>query len=56
MHTTASLHVHPRAATPLRIFEIRRLAQELGCAFVAFKPKDQLRPNPLGPNGGGDAA
>ncbi len=56
MHTTASLHVHPTAATPLRIFEIRRLAQELGCVFVASKPKERITPAPFGPNGGGNAA
>lgn len=33
MHTTASLHVHPAAATPDLIFEIRRLAKQYGCAF-----------------------
>ncbi len=58
MHTKASLHVHPAAAAPLRIFEIRRLAKELGCAFVPSKakPKHHVSPTPLPPNGGGNAA
>jgi len=55
MHTTATLHVHPTAATPFHTFEIRRLAREAGCEFVASKPK-QPRPAPFGPNGGGHAA
>lgn len=58
MHTTATLHVHPAAANPSRIFEIRRLAQDLGCTFVASKPKLKQRftPAPFDPNGGGHAA
>jgi hypothetical protein len=58
MHTTATLHVHPTAADPFRIFEIRRLARECGCAFVATKPKLKTRATsaPLNPNGGGHAA
>ncbi|MCS4258707.1 hypothetical protein EDF83_2445 [Pseudomonas protegens] len=58
MHTTASLHAHPAAATPLRIFEIRRLAQEFGCIFVPSKPKPKryAAPPPVYPNGGGNAA
>jgi hypothetical protein len=62
MHTTASLHAHPAAATPLRIFEIRRLAQEFGCVFVPYKskPKGRAAPTLVDPtvdlNGGGDAA
>jgi len=58
MHTTATLHVHPAAADPFRIFEIRRLARESGCSFVTTKPKQQPRtsPNPFDPNGGGHAA
>lgn len=58
MHTTTTLHVHPAAADPFRIFEIRRLARESGCSFVTTKPKQQPRtaPTPFDPNGGGHAA
>lgn len=58
MHTTATLHVHPAAANPSRIFEIRRLAQDLGCTFIASKPKLKERhaPATFDPNGGGQAA
>lgn len=58
MHTTATLHVHPTAANACRIFEIRRLAQDLGCTFIASKPKLKERhaPAPVDPNGGGHAA
>lgn len=58
MHTTATLHVHPTAADPSRIFEIRRLARESGCSFVTSKPKQRAHtaPSPFDPNGGGDAA
>ncbi len=58
MHTTATLHVHPAAAAPSRIFEIRRLARECGCTFVTTKPKQKARATraPFDPNGGGFAA
>jgi hypothetical protein len=58
MHTTATLHVHPAAANPFRIFEIRRLARESGCSFVTTKPKQKayIAPTALDPNGGGHAA
>jgi hypothetical protein len=58
MHTTATLHVHPTATDPFRIFEIRRLAREYGCAFIPTKPKLKARttPAPFNPNGGGHAA
>jgi hypothetical protein len=58
MHTTASLHVHPAAANPFHVFEIRRLARESGCAFIPSKPKVSpgTRPAPGAPNGGGHAA
>lgn len=58
MHTTATLHVHPAAASPCRIFEIRRLAQDCGCSFIVSKPKLKPRTAPalLDPNGGGRAA
>jgi hypothetical protein len=58
MHTTATLHAHPTAADPSRIFEIRRLARESGCAFIPTKPKQKSRtaPAPFDPNGGGFAA
>lgn len=58
MHTTATLHVHPAAANHSRIFEIRRLAQDCGCAFIASKPKLKHRSAPaqFDPNDGGQAA
>jgi len=58
MHTTATIHVHPAAANPFRIFEIRRLARDSGCSFVTSKPKQLARPapTPFDPNGGGHAA
>jgi hypothetical protein len=58
MHTTATLHVHPAAANPSRIFEIRRLALQFGCAFIASKPhlKAPTAFPPVDPNGGGHAA
>lgn len=58
MHTTTTLHVHPTAAKPSRIFEIRRLAQESGCTFIASRPKLEQRtaPTPFDPKGGGHAA
>jgi hypothetical protein len=58
MHTTATLHVHPAVANPIRVFEIRHLARETGCAFVASKPKSKARnaPAPFDPNDGGRAA
>lgn len=58
MHTTATLHVHPAAANPFQIFEIRRLAREYGCTFAISKPKLTARtiPAPVNPNGGGHAA
>jgi hypothetical protein len=58
MSTTATLHVHPAAANPFQIFEIRRLAREFGCAFAISKSKLSARaaPAPVNPNGGGHAA
>lgn len=58
MHTTATLHVHPAAANPFQIFEIRRLARECGCVFATTKPKLKAcaTPAPVDPNGGGHAA
>ncbi len=58
MHTTATLHVHPAAANPSRIFEIRRLAQHCGCTFITSKPKlkQHSAPATVDPNGGGHAA
>ena len=58
MHTTATLHVHPVAATPTRIFEVRRLALQFGCAFIASKPRLKAATVllPVDPNGGGHAA
>jgi len=58
MHTTATIHAHPAVASPLFVFEVRRLAIHGGCIFVPSKPK--LTPHnalrPLNPNGGGHAA
>lgn len=58
MHTTATLHVHPAAADPSRIFEIRRLAREHGCTFATTKSKQKVRTAyaHVSPNDGGNAA
>jgi len=58
MHATATLHIHPALASPTRIFEIRRLAQEHGCTFIAAKPKPKThhKPAPFNPDNGGHAA
>lgn len=57
MHTTATLHVHPAAATTVLIFEVRRLAAISGCAFVTTKRRPILFPvRPFDPNDGGRAA
>lgn len=57
MHTTASLHVHPAAATTDLIFEVRRLAQQHGCAFVATKRVPSAPAfRPASPSTGGHAA
>ena len=58
MHTTATLHVHPAAADPFRIFEIRRLAREYGCSFATTKqkPKAHTTPTKIDPDGGGHVA
>lgn len=57
MHTTATLHVHPAAATTVRIFEVRRLALQSGCAFVTTKRRAILSTaRPFDPNDGGRAA
>jgi len=57
MHTTATLHVHPAAANPNRIFEVRRLALELGCRFIPAPLKSRtFTPSPINPNDGGRAA
>jgi len=58
MHTTATLHVHPAAASPSRIFEIRRLAKDCGCTFISSRPmpKQRSAPAPFDPNGGGHTA
>lgn len=58
MNTTALLYVHPTVVDHLRVFEIRRLAQELGCTFIRSKPKPKHRESLalFKPNGGGDAA
>lgn len=53
---TALVHVHPAAANPFLIFEIRRLARQSGCAFVTTKRTSQAYPRPIGPNDGGHAA
>ncbi len=58
MHTTATLHVHPRVSDPIRVFEVRHLAELAGCAFVISKPKPRSlnAPTPFCPNDGGRAA
>lgn len=67
MHTTASLHVHPAAASIDLIFKIRRLAKQYGCAFGTTKRSTaslskggaQSSPpcsRPTTPNNGGHAA
>lgn len=57
MHTTASLHVHPAAASTDLIFKIRRLARQHGCAFSTTK-RPVITPtiHPLTPDDGGHAA
>lgn len=54
MHTTATLHVHPAAANPIRIFEIRHLARQSGCVFIPSNPKHKTHQpyEPFDPNGG----
>lgn len=67
MHTTASLHVHPAAASIDLIFKIRRLAKQYGCAFGTTKRSTSLISKgsaqsadpfarPTNPNDGGHAA
>lgn len=57
MHTTASLHVHPAAASTDLIFKIRRLARQHGCAFGAIKrPMAAPAVRPVAPDDGGHAA
>ncbi len=58
MRTTATLHVHPKVMDPMRVFEVRHLANIAGCTFVISKPKKQIprHPAPLDPNDGGRAA
>lgn len=57
MHTTASLHVHPAAATTDLIFKVRRLAKQYGCTFGTTKrPTTATASHPRTPNDGGRAA
>ncbi len=58
MRTTATFHVHPKVTDPLRVFEVRHLAEVLGCAFIPSKPKPKVctKPLPFDPNDGGRAA
>lgn len=57
MHTTASLHVHPAAASTDLIFKIRRLAKQHGCAFVTTKrPAMATAFRTMTPDDGGHAA
>lgn len=57
MRTTASLHVHPAAASTDLIFKIRRLAKHHGCTFGTTKRPPMaaaFRPTPT--DDGGQAA
>ena len=57
MHTTASLHVHPAAASTDLIFKVRRLARKHGCAFSVTKHRAATPIiRPLTPDDGGHAA
>ncbi len=57
MRTTATFHVHPKVTDPLRVFEVRHLAEVLGCAFIPSRPKPKIiKPVPFDPNDGGRAA
>ncbi len=57
MHTTASLHVHPAAASTDLIFKVRRLARQHGCAFFTTKHRATAPiVRPLTPDDGGHAA
>lgn len=57
MHTTASLHVHPAAATIDLTFKVRRLAKQYGCTFVTTKRPASSRAFSCVPsNDGGHAA
>lgn len=57
MHTTASLHVHPAAASPELIFKIRRLAKDHGCVFArSNRARFSVAPSPTTPGNGGFAA
>lgn len=57
MRTTASLHVHPAAASADLIFKIRRLAKQYGCAFGTTKrPAAAAAFRPMTPDDGGHAA
>lgn len=57
MHTTASLHVHPAAASTDLVFKIRRLAKQYGCAFVPTKRSAMATTfRSMTPDDGGHAA
>lgn len=57
MQTTASLHVHPAAATTDLIFKIRHLAKQHGCAFVTTKRSGMATAfRSMTPDDGGHAA
>ncbi|AMM02889.1 conserved protein of unknown function [Pseudomonas putida KT2440] len=57
MHATASLHVHPAAATIDLTFKVRRLAKQHGCAFVTTKrPTSSPASTCTPPYDGGHAA
>lgn len=57
MHTTASLYVHPAAASTDLIFKVRRLARQHGCAFSTTKHRATTHSTrPLTPDDGGRAA
>ena len=59
MHIRTTLHIHPAVTDLNRVFEVRRLARDVGCTFSPRKLKPQARINtrpPIDPYDGGRAA
>lgn len=55
--TTCQVHTHPTALIdPYRIFEVRRLARDAGCQYIASQRKRPAKPQNNGPWDGGAAA